>query len=115
MNGGLPLSTTTRKPRRPLYDNRRVSDFRAWYRDNEPRLSQHYDALTACYARIGDWDFFEFVACEHEREEAGAARQATLATPPTFWQFLRELCFGSRCSRDPNKYQRRDWPAEDLQ
>lgn len=63
---------TARAITRPVYRNERIRDFRTWYFDNEPKLSEYYQTLTAAApAHEGPMcDFFEFAACQHESTEA---------------------------------------------
>lgn len=53
----------------PAYLNERIRNFRLWYRDNEPRLSQYWDELGR-HCPDGDAaDFFAFAVVQHERAE----------------------------------------------
>ena len=57
----------------PQYRNDRLRSFQLWYRDNEPALTEYYNALRP-YCEDGEplQDFFEFAAIQHEREEMKA-------------------------------------------
>jgi hypothetical protein len=55
----------------PVYRNDRIRTFSLWYADNEPMLSDYFNALNE-FAPEGTEplaDFFEFAANAHEREE----------------------------------------------
>jgi hypothetical protein len=56
---------------KPRYVNRNVGHFQRWYRDNEPALTQYFNALP------GEGDFLEFAMCQHDVEEESeiAARE----------------------------------------
>lgn len=55
----------------PTYRNDRIRSFALWYADNEPKLSEYFQALFR-YREEGEPmpDFFEFAAIQHERQEA---------------------------------------------
>lgn len=67
----LPLITQT-PIRIPTYRNERLRSFAQWYRDNEPSLSEYYNALRPYCDGEPLEDFFTFAAIQHEREELKA-------------------------------------------
>lgn len=56
--------------RRPAYVNQHVHSFALWYRDNEPALTEYYDALTPHVDEPDD--FLEFAMCQFDRARNGA-------------------------------------------
>lgn len=65
----IPQAFPARVLQRPRYDNTYLRNFRRWYVDNEPRISQWYADLS----QWGDTeaaDYFEFAAVQHDIELA---------------------------------------------
>lgn len=64
-----------RRPvRTPRYVNTHLADFRQWYVQNEPFLSEYFQALVAIEPE--GCDFWEFAVIQHEREVMLAGESA---------------------------------------
>jgi hypothetical protein len=73
---------TVQPVQKPAYINRKLGNFQPWYRDNEPALTQYWDALSAAareeQAGAGcDFQEFAFVQYDVECELVLAAREST--------------------------------------
>lgn len=62
---------------KPRYVNLHVNSFAAWYRDNEPAVTQFWNELGGGQDEYEDFREFAWVQFEIEQELCAAARETT--------------------------------------